>query len=382
MAKIGLITFHSAYNFGSVLQAYATQVAIQQLGFEVEVINYRSKTQRAFYERLYRTDFGLKHLLNDLSLAPAFRKRDRRNRSFEDFIRTKFSLSKEISTISDLDNYSDRYNLFISGSDQVWNKHANELETVPWEYMKPYLLSFTDNPKISYASSVANMSNDEIKKIREQLLNFQSISMREKTDAVRLSKILNKPVTNVLDPTLLLTKDEWRSALGGSQSSFASSIPENFVLYYSLSGTKGLMKARRELTSLAKRTGCKVLILSPFGLIPSSKYCECVSEAGPLEFVELIRKAKLIVTDSYHGTLFSINFHKQFYSISNSQASNKRKDQVLEQLNLLSRRVPDLEGLSSISFDKIDYSNSDSLLQRNRDESINYLKTAILGAQD
>ena len=145
--KIGLITYHSAYNFGSVLQALATQEILERMGHSVEIINYRPKSQKQFYA-IVNTHNGVKRFvksilrLNNLSelLTSASR--------YESFMTTHLKMTQEFAEPEDAGTYSELYDLYISGSDQIWNKNSNELKNVDWKYMDPYLLRFTQRKKI------------------------------------------------------------------------------------------------------------------------------------------------------------------------------------------------------------------------------------------
>ena len=138
MKKIGIITYHSAYNYGSVLQAYATQYAVKKLGYDSEIINYRMKEQRKSYA-LYRMNCGMKSLLKDLMQFPVQDKRKQRVEKFEFFINTKLSLSKECSDLDEIEKIWNDYPIIISGSDQIWNKHSLEMEHNDIKFMYPYL---------------------------------------------------------------------------------------------------------------------------------------------------------------------------------------------------------------------------------------------------
>ena len=155
--RIGLITYHSAYNFGSVLQAYATQ---QWQFFEdvlAPIINYRMEEQKHFYQPLYRMNFGVKTWVKDLLQFPCHRRRLQRTDRFEKFFKQKLLLTEELSRPEEVISQWQQYDVIISGSDQIWNKHSCELEHNDWHYMNPYLLKGFNGRKISYASSVGSL---------------------------------------------------------------------------------------------------------------------------------------------------------------------------------------------------------------------------------
>ena len=201
---IGIITYHSAYNYGSAFQAYATQRAVETLGFDAEIINYRMLEQRRFYSLYKPFKFGKSAVAKDLLQLPIHAKRKKRQQEFEKFFSGFMKLSKEFSEPKDIAQIWNKYDIVISGSDQIWNKHSCELEHNDWKYMEPYLLKGYAGKKISYASSTASMNDSELNRILPYIKQFSYISMREKSSAERMTKLLGRQVENVLDPTFLL----------------------------------------------------------------------------------------------------------------------------------------------------------------------------------
>lgn len=375
--KIGIITFHAAYNFGSVLQAYATQQSISMLGFDVSIIDYRPKSQNDYYGKLYRTSFGIKPFIKDLMMVPARSERLIRRNRFEAFIKEHLSLTEERFTFPDeLNKIADTFDVFVSGSDQIINKHSNELQNENWSAMNPYLLTFTTRKKITYASSPSSMSDEELQNIVEPLKRFDFISAREEDAAVKISHLTGKKVPNVLDPTLLLSKEKW---LKVSEGASIRSLPHDFVLYYSLDGTNKVAKRVTTLRNIAKSLNVPVLVITPFAYVPSDKYLINDHSFGPSEFIQAINNASLVITDSYHGTLFSLNLGTPFLSISSGSGSSTRKDQVLSRLHLSDHIVGSLEDSVSklskgnFSEDK-DYRQ---LLDKLRQESVSYLSNSL-----
>ena len=168
--KIGIITYHSAYNFGSVLQAYATQKILETLGYEATILNYRMKSQYEYYSIIHIKQ-GLKSFLKDLLHIPQIKQYIARKNRFEKFI-SSLNLTHEFAEPDEAKHFENQFDIFISGSDQIWNKHSNELDSVDWSYMDPYLLTFTNKKKISYASSIVNMTSDELKMIASKIAVF------------------------------------------------------------------------------------------------------------------------------------------------------------------------------------------------------------------
>lgn len=374
MSRIGLITYHSAYNFGSVLQAYATQCAVQKISGNVEVINYRMMEQKKFYS-LYRVKYGIKTLLKDMMQFPLHSQRRRRRDNFEKFIHNRLSLTDEVSEPDEVYRMWSRYDIIISGSDQIWNKHSNELENNKWEYMFPYLLHGFSGKKVSYASSIANAEEEDIGAILPEIKTFDAISIRESGSADRLQKYLDMEIKYVADPTFLLTRDEWIRRL-----SLKEKPADNYVLYYSLKGIAPTKERIPIVKEFAKRRNCKVKVITPFVYIKSlygGDTENCIA-AGPAEFMDLIYNAQSVITDSYHGTILSINLGKDVFSLCECIGSEFRKTDIMRKLGMTDRIIYDINRIADGQTD-INYSEVERKLTALREESMKYLIMSLEG---
>ncbi len=370
--KIGLITYHSAYNFGSVLQAYATAEAISSLGHDVDIINYRMRSQKNYYS-LFPKGLGIKRFINHCLALHSINKRKERQEKYERTISELFDLTEEFSEPDEADRFKDTYDVYISGSDQIWNKMSRELMNVDWrKYMSPYLLEFTDKKKISYASSIVNMSDEDLFEIKDPLFRFDAISAREGSAADRISKLLDRQVEQVIDPTLLLYKDDWNRLLEGWTNKY---IKGKYIFYYSLKGLWALNRDLVELLKLKEKTGLPVVTVTPVSVSLIHKGIISAVDADPVDFLGLIKNAGLIITDSYHGTLFSLNYNKNFYSIQPYKNSNIRVEEIAELLGFSDRIIydwSDVDVNKLCNYDKIDQN------RRNRvKESIGYIDKSI-----
>lgn len=373
--KIGLITYHSAYNYGSALQAYATQAAVENLGWEVEIINYRMLEQKQFYSLYRPIKFGVKRALKDLLMIPVHKGRRHRQKSFELFFSTRMRLSKKFSEPDGAESVWNAYRAVISGSDQIWNKHSCELDHNVWKYMDPYLLKGYKGRKISYASSVGNMTDSDLQHILPELQQFDALSFRETVSAEKIANLLDRPVETVLDPTLLLTKSEWISRLWLKQA-----YDERYILAYFLCGPGQLIKILPVLEKVAQKRDCKIKLVMPFAYLPSSdRRVEYHHEYGPIEFLNALYNAEAVVTDSYHGTILSVNFGKEFYSICRAGGSEFRKTDILSRLGLQERVVADPAAIPDLALPPTDYAAVYTKLEEMRQHSIDYLKKAVKG---
>lgn len=371
--KIGIITYHSAYNYGSVLQALATQNAIENLGYSAEIVNYRMKGQKAYYQKLYRTAFGLKTLVKDLMMLPAADQRRERMERFEKFLKSYLHLSKEAETPEQANEILNQYGIVISGSDQIWNKHSNELENQDWSFMSPYLLEKYTGEKISYASSISNMTNEEIVRILPALEQFRFVSFRESSSNDRVNHMASFQAVNAPDPTFLLNQEQWIDLMKLKKE---NGMP--YILYYSLAGIKTQKKRMDELRKLAEKEGCVVRIVTPFSYFKDEKgVFENHQEYGPKEFLEAIYNAKIVVTDSFHGTILSANLGKNLYSICSEAGSEFRKTDALKKIGLEHRIIREVEDIINKNFSPIDQMMVQDRISAFRDIGKNYLEHSL-----
>ena len=368
---IALITFHAAYNYGSMLQAYATQETVNRLGGNCAIINYRMKEQKDYYA-LLRSKYGLTTLAKDIVLIPFMRKRKLAADRYEDFINNKLNVTEEFSEPEDIGRIWDEYEITISGSDQIWNKHAFELEHNDWKYMYPYLLKGFQGKKVSYASSIGGMSDSELEMIIPYLNQFDSISVREDKIKSKLEKVLNTKIHSVLDPTFLLSSSEWINNL-----SLKKKEQEPYILYYSLRGYKLAIPRLKVLKELARQKKCKIKVITPSFYIPYfDSHFEYLFDLGPIEFLEELYNASMVVSESYHGTILAINFNKDVYSIVGKVGAEYRKSELLKKLGMEDRIIYNVDELLSEKED-IDYKKVNERIAINKALSIDYLTNAL-----
>ena len=371
---IGLITFHAAYNFGSSLQAYATQKTIKKLGYDNEIINYRLNNQIHYYGDLITLQFGKKEFLRRLLCLPEVRARKARAKRYEAFIKRYLKISKgEYHTFKELSEADLKYDILVAGSDQVWNEHCTaEFKTEPPDSILAYFLDFDKDPKtkrISFSSSLGFMKEEEVRKYIPQLRRFRHLALREKDGAEMIGKILGVKTSNTVDPTMLLTRDEW---INDFKVGTRGTKP-HYVLMYSLE------KSPRKMIKIQKRVrdfagGRKVICLSPF-LSTHIKGIHMRNDAGPIEFLSLLIGADCMVTDSFHGTAFSVNLGIPFYTINTGR--DHRKQLLLNRVGLEDQLIASADSLAGRDIPSFDFHPAWDKLKAIRDESVDYLKNAL-----
>ena len=372
MKRVGLISYHSGHNYGTMLQAYALQRVINSLGDNSsEYIHYvdgKSFIDASWKVRLQKIIAKFK--LGPFQLAYLFLYRQKLktiSEKFNSFFNSYITTSEEsYSSIKELKETPPNYDIYIVGSDQTWNPTFIKDNSA-------YFLTFVKNPnatKNSYASSlgVYSISNETSKKYSKYLNSFNLISCREKINAEKLSILLKKKVEHVLDPTLLIDADTWK------ELEMKYDTPNAYVLCYCL-GTK------RSIRNFAKHLGEKhhlpvLYIVSSYQDLLYSNPCFGV---GPLEFLFLIRNATYVCTDSFHGTIFSLIFKRNFYSFykrkgGKTYGDNSRIFFLLQEMSLLNR----LKSKEFIEEKDIDYNEYINLyLKEMKIKSISFLKQIL-----
>lgn len=370
---IGIVTFHASHNHGSMLQAYATQQTLSKMSYESEIINFRMKSQKEYYA-LYQTKYGAMRFFRGLLLLPIHRARMEREKKFERFLNSRYRLSpEELHTYTDLQSVKDRYDIFLSGSDQIWSNRIPELVGSDVDYSGVYFLDFTpDNAKrVAYASSIGEATAEDLKSKLQLLDRFADISTREKYGADILEKVTGRNIKTVVDPTFLLNGDQWRQVATKERP-----IRNRYLFLYTLKGIRPGQKWAKALTNFAKKHELEVVCVSPFFPIVYPKV-KCLVNVGPEDFLSLIDHADLVFTDSFHGTAFSINLNKPFYSMTASDSKDQRKTGFLRELGLGNRVLTNFESIANIDDYRLDYSGVNRILKEKRYNSIQYLKSAL-----
>lgn len=358
MKKVGILTFHRAINYGAVLQAYALRDAIISLGFECEIIDYRCpKIENDYWENRIE-DIGLLAIKKRLF----YKLTDRKRLKFSKFYR-------EYLNLHDVDRYFPEnirdsnkiYGIILVGSDQVWNYRGSNGD-------EAYFLDFAEDLKIKIAYSasfgIVDIPLEKTARYHELLSRFNSISVREKTGAEIVKKILDVNPDVTVDPTLLLTTEEWLEVT-------PRPIYKKYVLLYLLANSESAIEFARKIAKANNLT--VIMITESYRSVDGIK---SVRNTGPLDFLSLICNAEYVVTNSYHGVLFSLKYQRQFYVeyLANGNDVNTRFDTILELLDLKGRV---LNKGAVVDNNTIDYDSINVALDNMKAMSLNYLKHAF-----
>lgn len=353
--KIKTITCHDVYNTGASLQAYALSAYLRNLGHDVEIIDYKPdylKHYELWGVRNPKYDKPvLREIYNLLKLPGRLKARfSKRKKAFDGFTANYLPVTKaSYHSNDDMKSKHVSADIFFAGSDQIWN-------TIFQNGKDPaFYLDFAPEDAIcaSYAASFAteDVAEEYKERVAEWTKNLDYVSVRE-TSAVDIVKKLGvKQVYHVLDPVFLLSKNDWINLLDGSVSD------EDYLLIYDFDNNDELNKKALELS---KRNGWKI-----YSIFPNSICDRCFYDDGPLEFVKLIKDAKMVLSNSFHATAFSIIFEKLFVVFERNEKINTRMRDILTNLDI------------SMDDAFIDYNKVDILLNEQIERSKNYIDLVL-----
>ena len=366
--NIKVITRHGPSNYGSLLQSIATFKKIEQFGHQCVIIDYQRPDER-----------GLNGVLTQLKAKDGFGNPLKKlayiaiRYPIEKFAQVRFDRmrKKYLKMTSRCSSHVDLKRLkadaFITGSDQVWGPMMNG------RYDSAYFLQFVSpgSKKLAYAASFGKTKFDEqtISDYKSMLAGYDKIAVREKS-AVELIDGwgLTNCVGQVLDPTLLLNKEEWKKLLV-KESDTDKYKGKKYILVYQIHNDP---KLSDYVKRLASHTGMELLRVNPYlhQKYRGGKFI-CCPDLG--EFLALIDNASCIVTDSFHGTCFAINFGKQFIEILPNNATGTRNQSILQLTGLSGRILRDFNDYSLVE-ETTDYKKVWKILEEERMNSVERLK--------
>lgn len=387
MKKIGIITlYHKNNNYGGVAQAYALNKYFLNQGYNSELITYqkekspfhflnKNKSIKLFFKRVIgkinRTINELKEKKYEKKYIDKLKKREEKLETFRNEIPHSQIYTKE--NISQIEN---KYDFFVTGSDQCWN---------PGVIVGSYVFDFLSDEKqiFSYASSIAvnHLPEKFSLYMRKHLKKYNYISVREANSAKILEETIGKKVETVIDPTLLLEKNEWE------QLASKRIIQEKYAFAYVLGESK---KARKRITQIAKEKGLKLVTLPhikngvnfKFRIVDYKFGDEQMIDIGFDDFLSLIQNAEIILTDSFHAICFSYIFQKEFIALEKDGliSTSSRLKNLLNMMGLEERLIT-TENYHK-NFSKIDYDKVEKKLEYIIDYSKKFIKKSLTTLDD
>lgn len=368
MKKIAIMTWFHYPNFGTSLQVTALSHAIERLGYQANVIQYIPRENLVTMHD-YKNPMGYIQKINKKVIGKRNRGilDERRKRAFNEFLSTQIKLTSLCRLESELYVLNNKFDAFVCGSDQIW---------APSCFNPKYYLNFVQEPNkmISYAPSVG-LSKIEDRYVRNRMKEcierFYHLSVREKQGQKLIEELCNKKATVVLDPTLLLSSDEWNTKAVKIEDK------KHYILCYFLGNNK---ESWNHVSKLSKKIGLPVRIIPMFAEDVKRGF-EVAFGVGPAEFLGLVRNADFICTDSFHGTVFSILYERPFYtyerfSNKDSNSQNSRIYNILKIVGLEDRLIKDKNKINSNPM-RCEFEEANQRLEIEKKKSISYLENAL-----
>lgn len=365
MIKITVITLQNIRNYGSALQALATQKIFESLGCHADFFDYKRTDNATTYKRIVTWTQNMsviKKVIYAILLYPTFLIQ---NKKFKRFIKNNLNIIPgECHSVKDFEKIKLNSDIYCTGSDQTWNSEWNK------GLLPEMFLSFVpdDKTKIAYSASFGKSKLDEWEKeeTKKLLQRYKAISVRESSGVDIINNLEISGAVHVLDPTLQLNKDFWKQYAGKRK------IRVPYLLIYQLNTNSQFDKYAKEM---AKRKGLKLV-----------RFCTRIDQCikcgrsliipEVLDFVSLIYHADLVITDSFHATAFSINVNTQFISIYPDDFGS-RLESILELTKLENRHLKSYTDFSFATTPNIDFTYANEVLEKERAKGYEFLKQAI-----
>lgn len=365
--KIKIITCNRAYNLGAILQTYALQEYISSLNHDVKVIDYNPRYFSGDVKYTYLGSFKDKNiLLKFLYCTYKIPQRFKDHRTYKGFLKKHIRKTKEYCSYEELEKSNLSADVFICGSDQIW------CPTKPTGNDKAMYLGFIEGTKkISYAASFGEKELTDAQEdfLKTQIQDFSCISVRESSALDILEKI-GIESTQVVDPVFLLSKDKW--------SNFAKfpkkiDIKNNYLLVYPMAtnDTTSILEAARKIAT-KKNLNIIVIGRNKKGLEETDRL---IDNCTPQNFVSLIEHSTYVVTNSFHGTCFSIVFNKNFSIWGTEEIPNARIDSLLKLTHLSGRYMKTTN--SDNTYVNINYTVANKIIEDNIFISKHFLLRSI-----
>lgn len=370
METVGIITFHETINYGGLLQAYALQKVLTDLGYDARLIDYcnphRGTTTLSSYHLLRH--FVWNNIVKRLLVGQG------RLRATEAFKSGFFDLSSvQYHDAETLHASPPEYDGYITGSDQVWNPRNNNFDS-------SYFLTFAPHGKkrISYAASfgISKVPDRYCRDYAGWLKQFDYLSVREREGQEIIEQLTGRIAEVVLDPTLLLSREQWNEVA-------VSRARENYILCYYMPGDR---KVTDWITRTARRlsvmTGWRIIEIGQKEYMKFLFWRHFIFSAGPAEFVGLFQNASFVITNSFHGTAFAINYQKPFLvpvnrNLPPEKTLSSRITHLLKTLGMEHRLSTVDDEMPIDDVFEIDFLSAESLLQKEKHRSIHFLKQAL-----
>ncbi len=368
---IGIITIHKINNYGSVLQAYALQQVCENLGYKTEIIDYNFPN-----EQHCNNKYAIKGDTQPnepkwikLLFANALLKQ---HKGIAQFVQTYQHLTSLVyNSPEELKSNPPHYDVYITGSDQLWNPRYCNGDPA-------FMLHFAPSKalKIAYAASIGTNSipEDLCPLYKELLSRYKHISVRENSGVEVIKNVVDKQATTVLDPTLLLNREQWNQIATPKRQ-----FKKKYILCYFLNYTFNAFPYVDHLAEyMQEQTGYEIVRVARPPHRLGIQHTHYRVGASPEEFLALVRDAEMVLTTSFHGTAFAVNYGKPLFTIvQDRNASDSRQVSLMHNLGLDDQILSVKDSMPDKSRFSYDMKVEQERLEILRQQSMDYLKIAL-----
>lgn len=367
MKKIGIMTFHRSENYGSVLQAYALAKAIDKIRGEntAQIIDYSNPGQRELYS-IFLKNNSIKNIVKNIRAALNYSQLKRRKNNFNHFINNVLPVSEEkFYNSEELKNHKSNYEKIICGSDQIWNPQSVDFS------MSFFAVDF-DCKKYAYAPSIRNAQAKDFERYRDEVSNalsgFEKLSLREKDSIPVLQQFTDKKIDCVCDPTLLLDSKDFDEICSDDK------IEGEYIFYYSIDYNAQSVEM---VKYIADKLNMPVYIIFSTNKTYNVyfKGFHLSKSNAPGDFISLVKNARLVLSNSFHGTAFSVIYRKNFFALKANGYNDYRIADLLCETGLQSRYI-DIDDMKKINL-KENVEFNENAIQKMREKSLNYLEECL-----
>lgn len=367
--KVSFITRHAISNYGSLLQTIATQAVLQKLGYDSEVVDYIRRDEE------YKSIAKLLLQKNDKWNTSPFKKLVYlaiqspeyyiSGKKFEAFRKKHLILSPRYTSLTELKQNPPEADIYLTGSDQVWGPIGSD------SFDKAYFMDFLPQGRkaVAYAGSFGKtaFSADTLEQYKSMLSKYDTLTVREQSAVQLLQKMGFQGAIQVLDPTLLITADEWSKLI-------TENIHKNYVLIYQLHSNPEMCAYAK---TFAEKVNLPLIRITPtlHQILQGGKPKYLPAVSG---FLGYIKNAAYMITDSFHGTAFAINFNTQFVTVVPHETGT-RNQSILELTGLTDRILKDYNDFHFIQ-QKINYTPVNTAVEKARKKSVQVLKEMLQNA--
>lgn len=356
-------TFHHAHNYGAMLQAYGLQNALLRIGYDNRIIDYYEDVECLFEKGCSRTN-----IINNIAIASKISDHKTAYSRFEEFYRDNLLKTRHYDNVNDIKELChDKDSIFLVGSDQLW-------KCAPGRNLSPFFsLSFIEksNLAVSYAVSMGGyhqLDGSNYTAFAEMLKRFESISVRENATCQFISNEFGVSTLQHIDPVFLLSQEEWGQVAANAAQ---YNISNQYIVCYELVPNE---LTQSVLDTVKEKTGYSTVVVTRASRT-RLKSDLLIRDAGPKEFVNLIKNAEIVVTTSFHGAAFGNLFNKKTFAVLPNNA--ERMMSLLEILGVSEYGIRSTEVIINLLEQVDDYSQINLAVMNERIRAEKYLKEAL-----